>query len=325
MVKLLLVESDPERIESVERRLRRSTTARFDLTLSADLEEALVALRDTVQDVVLVDLELADAVGLDVMTRLRWAAETTPVVAMGAESDERLATALIRLGAADFVARDDPRPLALATDLLCAIARHERLMSARRERSRLEHAATHDHLTGLMNRAGFFDQLGRACAYASRHDSRITVLFIDLDRLKAVNDAFGHAAGDALLQDVADRLRTRTRRSDVLARFGGDEFVMMLTGIRSAADVAAALRNITEIFQDPFYLGGEAITVTASIGISLLPEDGRTSEELLAKADVAMYRAKSAGGDGFHVYSESAPARGAERGGEGGSEGREGR
>lgn len=164
-----------------------------------------------------------------------------------------------------------------------------------RMRERLIQMAQFDALTGLPNRALLRDRLAGALARARRSSSRVSLLFLDLDRLKEVNDSLGHAAGDALLQQAGQRLTARLRDSDTVARIGGDEFVVLLEG-RTAAQFSpdALQRKIAGVFLQPFELGEppRLVTVRASVGMARFPEDGQDQDALMRHADAAMYKAK---------------------------------
>lgn len=167
----------------------------------------------------------------------------------------------------------------------------------------LKHLATHDPLTDLSNRAMFYDHMEHALAMAHRSQERVAVLFLDLDGFKAVNDLLGHWKGDLLLQQVADRLKTTLRASDLLARLGGDEFAFVCEGIRVPEDAAAIAEKILRALEKPYLVEGQAMNISGSIGISLYPEDGGEPKDLLRCADAAMYRVKGQGKAHFQFFS----------------------
>ncbi len=163
--------------------------------------------------------------------------------------------------------------------------------------------AYHDLLTRLPNRALFKDRLSMAITHAARNDQRLAVMFIDLDRFKVINDSLGHTMGDRLLQAVSQRLQQCIRRGDTLSRFGGDEFTLLLPDAQSTQAAVQVAEKILESIKEPFRLGGHEIYVGASIGIAMYPEGGTTLDTLIKNADIAMYRVKSTGKDGLHVFS----------------------
>ena len=174
----------------------------------------------------------------------------------------------------------------------------------------LRHSAHHDELTGLASRALLQEQLAQALQRATRSKTKVAVMFMDLDRFKSINDSLGHSAGDVLLRACANRLREGVRLSDTVARFGGDEFVLVLEGLDNAADVIAPLAKVVSLFSRPFEVKGRELPTTASIGISLFPDDGQDVETLLMNADAAMYRAKGMGPGNHHFYSSQMNAQG---------------
>jgi diguanylate cyclase (GGDEF)-like protein len=169
----------------------------------------------------------------------------------------------------------------------------------------VEHLAYHDVLTRLPNRALFMDRLIMALAQARRGVARPAVLFLDVDRFKEINDSLGHHAGDLVLSAVADRIRSHLRESDSVARFGGDEFTILLPSIVTGEDAARIADKLIQHIREPMYAGERELYVTASIGISVYPTDGDDAETLVMNADAAMYRAKEAGRDNYQLYARS--------------------
>jgi diguanylate cyclase (GGDEF)-like protein/PAS domain S-box-containing protein len=164
----------------------------------------------------------------------------------------------------------------------------------KRAEAKVRHQAGHDPLTGLANRALFRDDVEHALARARRSDTTLALLLLDLDRIKSINDAFGLAAGDLLLQGAAERLRAALPGSDLLARIGGDEFAV-LSEVCGAEDARALARRLAACFDQPFFARDEELHSSTSIGITLFPTDGRTADRLLKNAELAMYRAKANG------------------------------
>src|SRR3569623_336477 len=170
--------------------------------------------------------------------------------------------------------------------------------------ARIHHLAHHDGLTGLPNRMMFSETLNLAMAQAKRHQRQLAVLFIDLDRFKAINDTLGHQAGDLLLRDVALRLKGILRADDVIARLGGDEFVVLLQEIEEERQMTTVCRKILSAAVKPLMIKGQEFRVTASVGICMYPADAQDEQGLMKNADIAMYRAKEEGKNNFKFYSE---------------------
>jgi diguanylate cyclase (GGDEF)-like protein len=190
--------------------------------------------------------------------------------------------------------------LALAGIAIALLARN-RVLRDRLE-SRARYFALRDPLTGLPARAMLHDQITQVLANAMRAGRMAAVLFVDLDRFKAVNDTFGHVAGDEVLREAARRLTRHFRGEQVVGRISSDEFVVGLSGLERAEDAALAARDILAELHRPFDLGGKSVYCTASIGIALHPGDGTTAGTLMRNADIAMYRAKERGRNAFEFF-----------------------
>ncbi|MCS6786630.1 MAG: diguanylate cyclase [Thiobacillaceae bacterium] len=188
--------------------------------------------------------------------------------------------------------------MVLLTGLTVAYFVFRRIRTASLARERL---ATYDALTGLPNRLLIQRLIGQSIARAQRQQRKFALMFVDLDRFKAVNDSLGHKAGDLLLIEVASRLRRSVRASDTVGRLAGDEFVVLLDDVHNAADVLAVAEKIRTSVQEPMTIFDRDVQVGASIGIALYPEHGRDAEELLRHADAAMYRVKGEGRNGYRL------------------------
>jgi diguanylate cyclase (GGDEF)-like protein/PAS domain S-box-containing protein len=176
---------------------------------------------------------------------------------------------------------------------------------------RLLHLAHYDVLTGLPNRALFYDRLRQALAQARRNQWITGVMFMDVDRFKNINDTLGHAVGDRLLQQVAERLINAVRAEDTVGRLGGDEFAMVLSNLGGAQNARRVAQKIMTAFNEPFRLEGAEVFVTSSIGITLYPQDSADQDTLIKNADAAMYRAKEAGRNAYQFYTPEMSERGA--------------
>ncbi|MBD0345805.1 MAG: EAL domain-containing protein [Coleofasciculus sp. Co-bin14] len=177
----------------------------------------------------------------------------------------------------------------------------------------LRHQASHDRLTGLPNRMLFDERLSLALATTHRYGEMLAVVFLDVDGFKTINDTLGHAIGDQLLQNIAQRLRGCLRSGDILARWGGDEFTLLLSPIGSAEDVAKIATGILETINAPLQFEGQELHIKASLGIALAPYDGEDSETLLKNADAAMYRAKQQGRNRYQLYTSAIGTKAQER------------
>ncbi|MBI5431021.1 MAG: EAL domain-containing protein [Nitrosomonadales bacterium] len=169
---------------------------------------------------------------------------------------------------------------------------------------RMAYLAQHDVLTGLPNRMVFQDRVQQAITYAGRQQTKVALLFMDLDRFKNVNDTLGHHVGDLLLQEVAQRILQCVRSSDTVSRQGGDEFVIMLPNLDDLGDIVQVVNKLIENVATPYELAGYTMHVTTSVGVSIYPQDGHDSETLLRNADTAMYQAKDAGRNRYRFFTQ---------------------
>jgi diguanylate cyclase (GGDEF)-like protein/PAS domain S-box-containing protein len=185
---------------------------------------------------------------------------------------------------------------ALGTHLYMAVMQ-------RRVEDTIRHQASHDRLTELPNRLLFDERLTLALKQVHQHEEMLAVMFLDLDRFKSINDTLGHAIGDQLLQQVAQRITRCLKQSDTISRWGGDEFTLILPHLHSAEDITKIAQRILNVLEAPFQFGQQELHITASIGIALAPYDGEDAETLLKNADTAMYRAKQRGRNSFELYA----------------------
>ena len=170
----------------------------------------------------------------------------------------------------------------------------------------LHYIANHDALTGLPNRMLLADRLGQEIKANQRNrDERLALLFIDLDGFKAVNDTFGHDAGDYMLKVAAERFTSCVRPADTVSRLGGDEFVIVLPHLKNSADCQPMLERLQQTLSQPVIFNGDELRVTLSIGVAIYPDHADGVEALMQRADQAMYRAKQAGKNRYHLYDES--------------------
>lgn len=179
----------------------------------------------------------------------------------------------------------------------------EDVSQRKRYEEELERQASHDPLTGVANRSTLEDRVQQAVALAGRSGRSVAVMLLDLDKFKTINDTLGHAAGDAVLRRVADRLAASVRGADAVVRLGGDEFAIVLVELADAGDARVVARKILAAVAQPVEAGGQEVRITASIGISMFPRDGERTEQLLRKADAAMYEAKRRGANAFRLYA----------------------
>ncbi|GAB2180242.1 EAL domain-containing protein [Denitratisoma sp. agr-D3] len=215
-------------------------------------------------------------------------------------TERRLAEEALRQSRDELENRVQERTLELAT---ANAQLQDEIFERMQTEQRIWHLAHHDTLTGLPNRALLQDRLGQAINQALRRNTRGAVLFLDLDRFKSINDSLGHAIGDELLKNIADRLRGAVRSVDTVSRLGGDEFVVVLNEIGSLDDTVMVAEKIIAALAPVTYIDNHALQITPSIGISVFPDDGTEAMQLMRNADTAMYHAKAAGRNNFQFFT----------------------
>jgi diguanylate cyclase (GGDEF)-like protein/PAS domain S-box-containing protein len=187
------------------------------------------------------------------------------------------------------------------------------ISTIKQSQQQLEYMANYDALTGLGNRNLFYTRLKVGIEKASRHRRQLAVVFVDLDNFKVINDTLGHDVGDVLLSEIAKRIKSCVRQEDVVCRLGGDEFTVYIEDFVDAQSLVGTAQRLTQAVSEPCRISGHDIFVTASVGISVYPNDGQTMSELLKNADTAMYKAKEQGKNGFQFFREDMNARAFER------------
>jgi diguanylate cyclase (GGDEF)-like protein len=293
-ISVLLVEDDPGFAVLVRRRLERQGT--MAVRTATTLAEAVAALAEGRVDCVLLDLSLPDADGMTGVQVLREEQPDLPVVVLTGNRDDSLPLLALAAGAQDYLSKDVAEPEVLERAVRYAIER-------KRHENEIAALALHDPLTGLPNRRLFFDRLEQALARSPRSGETVGVVYLDVDRFKAVNDTYGHRIGDALLVHVAACLRSVVRPGDTVARLAGDEFAILVERVEDEEDLRRLGERLISVARRPFTTGVIELRATFSVGIAL----GRSPlspDEVLSRADAALYAAKRNGRDQFHVAAD---------------------
>jgi diguanylate cyclase (GGDEF)-like protein len=262
-------------------------------------------LRRDHYDLVFIDLTGRPPDRLQLVVRVRELVSDLPILVLTDSYDPREAQRALRLGAQDVLPCSQARASGLRRAFRHSLERHAVVAELLEARHQAQFVATHDPLTQLPNRILLREQLARALSQAARAKRQLAVLFIDLDRFKAINDTLGHAVGDDLLAQVAERLASSIRRADTVSRIGGDEFVVMVEGFQGDQAPANVAEKVLKNLSAPFALNGRDYWISCSIGIAVFPRDGAEPNDLLRNADVALYQAKAQGRNAFRFYNES--------------------
>jgi diguanylate cyclase (GGDEF)-like protein len=284
-IQILLVEGDPVDARRLVRMLRASGATKFRLRRAHKLHQAKRHLQNGRADVVLVDLSLPDAQGLDVVVEAQRTAPGVPLVALSGTADEGLAAQALQLGAQDFLVKSEINPGQLARALSFAIARQQAQLH-------LRSLSLLDELTGLHNRRGFISLAEQRLKFTSRQSVRSSLIFIDVDNLKYINDNFGHREGDYALQQVAGLLRECFRESDIIGRLGGDEFCILLSHNGETGDLLVRKR-LFQLIGRSNENSSRVYALSVSLGIVDVPGPHEL-EQQISRADALMYEHKRA-------------------------------
>lgn len=289
---LLVGGSEVERL--VHARLLKDSGCAAAVSTVDTVNDALHSIQARPYEVVFLDMEGREANFPRAISELALAAPEAGIVLLASREDASIATMACELGAQDYLVKGALNQAVLFRAVRCAIGR-------KRHEARLTEWAYTDAVTGLANRRLFLDRITHALVRAARDDRDTALLFIDLDRFKAINDSLGHEAGDDVLRGVARLLRGAVRQTDTVARLGGDEFAVLLEYLDGFSRVDVVAGKVLHALDAGLTIQGSALRVTASIGIGLFPVHAIGAQALLRCADYAMFLAKQAGGNRFRL------------------------
>ena len=335
-IKVLLIEDNPGDARLIDMMLAEARNMKFQLAWQDNLTAGLAHLKDHEVDILLLDLGLPESSGLQTLeTALSHASKVPTLVVLSGLSDEDIALRAVQSGAQDYLVKGHVDSALLVRSIRYAMERSRTEEALRQAQADLEnrvqertaelanavaalqleiaerklaeehirYLAHYDALTALPNRVLLEDRLKQAIAHAHRKNSQVAVLFIDLDYFKHVNDSLGHQMGDRLLKAVASRLQDCLREGDSVARLGGDEFVLCLPMLAGSIDAASVAQKVQDALAGTFIVEGNEMHVSASIGISIYPDDGAEAETLMSAADTAMYHAKEKGRRNYQFFT----------------------
>jgi diguanylate cyclase (GGDEF)-like protein len=296
---ILLIEDNPGDARLIEQYLHHTGGADdYSVEVAQTVTEGVARIKAQGYDAVLTDLSLPDSDGLLSVYKLLDAAPDVPLVVLTGNDDKEMAVMAVREGAQEYLVKGDINAAVLGRVLKYSIERHNQV-------SQLRHMAYHDTLTGLPNRMMFLHTLEHDMALARRNQHALAVHFLDLDNFKEINDKHGHDFGDVFLKAVGERLTNTLRAVDSVARFGGDEFVILQNMVATTDNVMTFAEKVRKAFATPLDCEGKQVMTGVSAGISIFPEQAQSAEELITKADKALYRAKAAGKGCYRCYADN--------------------
>lgn len=304
-MRLLLVDDDELDRMAVERVLRNPKLVK-DIVHASTAVKALKLFDESTFDIVLLDYRLPDMECLDVLSQLTQHEDkhAAVVILTGMEDNEIIERNCIFAGAQDFLLKKELSERHLTKALVHAQARHALNSKLIDTHKRLKYLAENDPMTGLSNRYYFEEHLRGAIQRAHRLNFQLGLVYLDIDNFKLINDSLGHDSGDQLLQKIAHRLLGVVREGDVVCRLGGDEFAIIVHDLDTETSVGALAQRVIECVREPITLNNMEQFVTCSIGIATYPRCATTAEDMLKRADLAMYQVKREGRNGFHFFSE---------------------
>ncbi len=328
----LLLVDDEAVIRAYFRSLIAEAAPNIHVIEAKDGDEAIASILTSAPDCVLLDYELPNKNALEVISAIQNGPTLLiPIIIFSAHEMVGLDLELIEVGATDFIAKKGITAKLLKQTIFRAIVRNKYATSqyhyrnnqqrikekaaiekatckekkkVREANKQLKFLAMHDSLTGLANRSMLVEHMTRIISSAKRNNRKFHVLFIDLDRFKNVNDSLGHSRGDILLLEVVCRIRDIIRTEDIMARVGGDEFILILDGCADTHNALSVCKKINETVEHKYTIENNEIYISASIGIAKYPSDGKTPDALLEKANVAMYSAKQSGKNTARLYQD---------------------
>jgi diguanylate cyclase (GGDEF)-like protein len=302
--RILIVDDRPVDVQLLERMLRNAGYLSVSSTTDPGQVRALHV--ENRYDLILLDLQMPGMNGFEVMEELKELEKEGYLAVLAVTANPAHKVRALQAGAKDFVSKpfDQAEVLLRVHNMLEVRLLHD---AARSHGKVLESLALNDPLTGLANRRLLADRMSMAIVHARRNKSAMSVVYVDLDRFKQINDSLGHGVGDAVLQMTAARLVALVREEDTVARLGGDEFMISLWHVSGADHATLVASRVIEALSHPFDVEGRPVSVTASAGVAVYPIHGVDPETLMKSADVALYQAKHAGKNAYRLAGLTEP------------------
>lgn len=313
-VRVLIVDDDEDYFFLIRDLLAEIAETRYELDWAPDYQSAQDMIENRHYDAGLIDYYLGEQTGLDLMRDLTAQGIRIPLILLTGQGNHSLDMQAMNAGAADYLSKDEIDSTHLERSIRYAIGR-------KKAADRILHLAYFDSLTGLPNRVLFREKMKYSLSMARRHNRVMALLYIDLEDFRDLNILRGPVEGDSIMREVAGRLERSVRGSDIVSRnhldepgatishMGGDEFTVLLSEIRNEEEIEQVVRRILTELQRPIQLEGNEESLSASIGISVFPRDGQEFDELLRKADTAMFNSRREGKNGYSFFVEGMSRR----------------
>ncbi len=284
-IRILVVGCEGAQVDTLVKRLTEASFRKQNILVATTFDNAVSTIEKEKIHVALIDYDLMPHTGFELMEEVMRMGNTVPVIMTAEVKDQKIDSGAMSRGAYDYLVHADIEPELLERTIRYTIIR-------RKLEDRLVHAALYDELSGLPNRRAFFDRLKQGIFRADRHKQEVSLVYIDLNGFKAVNDTHGHQAGDEVIREIGRRLEICLRRTDTPARLGGDEFACILEDFRDREAALAVIDKIMDIFTETITYEGVEHQIGGSLGVSFYPESATDADLLIQLADEAMYQAK---------------------------------
>lgn len=299
-INVTLIEDDPDDIYLFKQSLKQDERIDKSITVFNSIGEFLTSNHDAT-DVLVLDLGLPDSQGLKTVVTVSNSVPNVPIIVLTGTDSNDIGEQAIQLGAQDYIPKSELCHSLISRSIRFSIERNGLL-------AKMRNMALVDPLTLLYNRAYFTERLEQQISIAARNKDCFAIMMVDLDGFKEVNDTLGHHAGDQVLSQFSARMRSKTRQSDLIARYGGDEFILLLTSINTEKDCEQSAHNKLQCCSESFLVFSQdqvhKVNIGMSVGLAIFPDDGTTPTALLEHSDEAMYKVKEQGKNNYLLYSQ---------------------
>lgn len=302
-ITLLLVDDDQFDRKFCIRELAKQQAINFVTLEAENAAQALSIYQNNSVDCILLDYQLPDTDGIGFIKQLfEHDEQNCPVIMLTGQGSEKVAVAAMKAGATDYVIKGQYDCDNLVKAIRYAIENFSLKNTIAQQQQQLKKMAYHDALTSLYNRHAFEETAGRVLADSKRHQRLCALLYLDIDNFKTINDSHGHNIGDQLLNEVSKRIIKELRQEDIVARFGGDEIVILLVSLQEVSDITAIAKKITDSLRMPYHFGDLEVNTSVSMGIASSESTSSNLQQLLIQADAALYEVKKSGKDNFKLF-----------------------